>query len=176
LSVTSSNSWGKIARYVGKYISKHIGQRLPEDKGARLVRYSKETNRVGTRFSWVSSGAYMWRAKLGTFCRSLNLNSDNYKAFLKEWFGRNWVYHLRPLIQAIKLPEFYPANESSESIRAVWLTAINERERLKPLKRRPKGCARLTRYVQPALTRALRMLVSETGRPSLGQGVPFMRT
>jgi hypothetical protein len=75
----------------------------------------------------------VWRAKLGTFCRMLNLNSDNYKAFLKEWFGRNWVYHLRPLIQAIKLPEFYPANESSESIRSVRLTAIHERERLKPL-------------------------------------------
>jgi hypothetical protein len=29
-----------IARYVGKYIAKHIGNRLPEDKGARLVRYA----------------------------------------------------------------------------------------------------------------------------------------
>ena len=77
----------------------------------------------------------MWRAKLGTFCRMLNLNSDNYQTFLKEWFGRNWVYHLRLLIEAIKLPEFYPATESSESIKAVWLTTINERERLKPIKR-----------------------------------------
>jgi hypothetical protein len=85
----------------------------------------------------MSLGAMMWRAKLGTFCRMLNLNSDNYKAFLKEWFGRNWVYHLRPLIQAIKLPEFYSANESSESLKSVWLTAINERERLNP-RRRPK--------------------------------------
>ena len=133
-----------VAKYVGKYVAKHIGQRLPEDKGARLVRYSQGTNRVGTRFSWMSPGAMMWRAKLGTFCRMLNLNSDNYKEFLKEWFGRNWVYHLRPLIEAIKLPEYYQANESSESIRAVWLTAINERERLTPLKRRPKSCAHLT--------------------------------
>jgi hypothetical protein len=77
----------------------------------------------------------IWRAKFGTFCRMLNLNSDNYKAFLKEWFGQNWVYHLRLLIEAIKLPEYYPANESSESIRAVWLTAINERERLNGFKR-----------------------------------------
>jgi hypothetical protein len=56
-------------------------------------------------------------AKLGTFCRMFNLNSDNYTQFLGEWFGRHWVYHLRPLIQAIKLPEFYPANESSEASR-----------------------------------------------------------
>jgi hypothetical protein len=120
-----------IAQYVGKYISKHISQRLPEDKGARLVRYSKGTNRAGTRFSWVSTGARTWRAKLGTFCRMLALNPDNYQEFLKEWFGKNWVYHLRPLILAIKLLEFFPANESSESIKSVWLTAITERGRLK---------------------------------------------
>ena len=119
-----------IAKYLGKYISKHIGQRLPEDKGARLVRYSKGTNRVGTRFSWVSPGAYMWRSKLGAFCRMLHLNSDNYQTFLKEWFGKNWVYHLRPLILAIRLPEFYPVEEAAESIKAVWLTAMSERERV----------------------------------------------
>jgi hypothetical protein len=119
-----------VAKYVGKYVAKHIGQRLPEDKGARLVRYSKGASRAGTRFSWVMSpGARMWRAKLGTFCRMLGLNSDNYKEFLKEWFGRNWVYHLRPLIEAIKLPEFYPLEEARASLQAVWLTAINERER-----------------------------------------------
>jgi hypothetical protein len=118
-----------IAKYLGKYISKHIGNRLPEDKGARLVRYSKGTNRVGTCFSWVSPGAFMWRAKLGTFCRMLGLNSENYQQFLKEWFGRNWVYHLRPLILSIKLPEFYRPEESTESLKAVWLAAIGERER-----------------------------------------------
>jgi hypothetical protein len=118
-----------VAKYVGKYVAKHIGQRLPEDKGARLVRYSKGTNKVGIRFSWTSAGAYLWRSKLGTFCRMLNLNSDNYKIFLKEWFGKNWVYHLRPLIDFIKLAEFYPEEESKASLKAVWLTAINERER-----------------------------------------------
>ena len=68
-----------VAKYVGKYVAKHIGQRLPEDKGARLVRYSQGTNRVSTRFFWHTPGADMWRAKLGTFCRMLNLNSDNYQ-------------------------------------------------------------------------------------------------
>jgi hypothetical protein len=125
-----------IAKYVGKYISKHISQRLPEDKGARLVRYSKGTNRVGTRFAWASPGAGMWRAKLGTFCRMMNLNSDNYTQFLGEWFGKNWVYHLRPLILSIKLPEFYPLEESRDSIKALWLTVINERERRCPRRHR----------------------------------------
>lgn len=81
-----------VAKYVAKYIAKHIGQRLPEDKGARLVRYSKRAGRVGTRFSWLSSGATMLRCKLGAFCQMLNLNPDNHKIFLKEWFGRNWAY------------------------------------------------------------------------------------
>jgi hypothetical protein len=131
-----------VAKYVGKYVAKHIGQRLPEDKGARLVRYSKGANPVGTRLSWVSPGAMMWRAKLGTFCRSLNLNSDNYQEFLKEWFGRNWVYHLRPLILAIKLPEFYTEEESRTTLRAVWTVAVIERERRCNHKRRDAVAAR----------------------------------
>lgn len=118
-----------IAKYVGKYVAKHIGQRLPEDKGARLVRYSRGTNRASTRFAWNTLGAYMWRAKLGTFCRMLALNSDNYQQFLKEWFGRNWVYRLGPLIDSIKLPEFDPVEECSLSVRVAWLCAIRERER-----------------------------------------------
>ncbi|MGD0207578.1 MAG: phasyl DNA replicon protein arp [Verrucomicrobiota bacterium] len=126
-----------VAKYVGKYVAKHIGQRLPEDKGARLVRYSKGASRAGTRFSWVMSpGARMWRAKLGTLCRMLGLNSDNYKEFLNEWFGKNWVYHLRPLIYEIKLLEFYSEEESKTSLRAVWLVAVTERERRCNRKRR----------------------------------------
>ena len=82
--------WGRGC--AAKFVAKHIGQRLPEDKGARLVRYSKGTNRVGTRFTWTSQGAYLWRSKLGAFCRMLGLNSDNHKEFLKQWFGRNWVW------------------------------------------------------------------------------------
>jgi hypothetical protein len=118
-----------VAKYVGKYVAKHIGQRLAEDKGARLVRYSRGTNRASTGFAWNSPGAAMWRAKLGTFCQMLGLTSDNYTQFLGEWFGQNWVYHLRPLINSIKLPEFYPLEEASASLKGVWLAAIKERER-----------------------------------------------
>ena len=125
-----------IANYVGKYIGKHIGQRLPEDRGARLVRYSKRTNRAGTRFDWTSTGAYMWRQKLGTFCRMLNLNSDNYKEHLKEWFGRNWVFNLGSVITSIKLPEFSSEEESRASLGAAWIVAVNERERRCNRKRR----------------------------------------
>jgi hypothetical protein len=71
----------------------------------------------------------MWRAKLGAFCGMLHLNSDNYQVFLKEWFGRNWVYVLGPLIGSIKLPEFHAEEEASKSLRAAWVVAVNERER-----------------------------------------------
>jgi hypothetical protein len=124
-----------VARYVGKYVAKHIGQRLPEDKGARLVRYSKQAGRAGTRFSWVSLGAYLWRSKLGALCRVLHLTPDNYREVLKEWFGRNWVHHLGPVIQSIKLPEFHPEAEARASVRAAWVVAVNERERRQGRKR-----------------------------------------
>jgi len=161
LSVTSSNSWERLRVMSANTFQAHRPT-LPEDKGARLVRYSKETNRVGP----VSPGEFRCIYVAGQARHVLPVVESQFgqlQSVSKRMVWAELVYHLRPLIQAIKLPEFYPANESSESIRAVWLTAINERERLKPLKRRPKGCARLTRYVQPALTRALRMLVSETG-------------
>ena len=120
-----------VAKYVGKYVAKHIGQRLPEDKGARLVRYSKGASRVGTRFAWMTLGAYLWRSKLGAFCRSLHLDSDNYQTFLKEWFGKNWVYHLRPLIESIMLAEFCSEEEARASLRSSWVVAVSERERLR---------------------------------------------
>ena len=131
-----------VAKYVGKYIGKHIGQRLPEDKGARLVRYSKGANRVGTRFSWHSAGATHWRAKLGALCQRLNYTPEDYQERLREDFGPNWVYRLRPLIEAIKLPELHPAAECHESLNAAWLTALNEREHYGARQRKEKLAAK----------------------------------
>jgi hypothetical protein len=118
-----------VSKYIGKYIAKHIGQRLEEDKGARLVRYSKRANRVGIRFSWTSVGAFMWRSKLAAFCGMFRLNPDNYKATLKEWYGSNWIHHLQPVIASIKPPEFHPETESRASLRSAWVVAVNVRER-----------------------------------------------
>ena len=118
-----------VAKYVGKYVAKHIGQRLAEDKGARLVRYSKGTNRVGTRFSWVTEGAALWRAKLGAFCHLLGLAPDNHAELLQQWYGKHWVHRLRPLIKCIKLPQHCPLEESQASLRAVWQVAMEERQR-----------------------------------------------
>jgi hypothetical protein len=118
-----------VAKYVGKYVAKHIGQRLPEDKGAKLVRYSKGANRVNNQFGWASVGAFMWRNKVGAFCKMFRLNEDNYKPALQEWFGKNWVYVLRPVIESIKLPNYHSEEEARTSLMAAWVIAANERER-----------------------------------------------
>jgi hypothetical protein len=97
-----------IAKYLGKYVAKHIGNRLPEDKGARLVRYSKGTNRVSTRFFWHTTGADLWRLKLGALCRKLGLTSDNYAETFQKWFGKNWIQTLGPIIESIRL-SMYPS-------------------------------------------------------------------
>ena len=66
-----------------------------------------------------SSGPSRIATRPGTVGDNATLNSDNYQIFLKEWFGKHWVYHLRPLINSIKLPEFYPVEEACESLKAV---------------------------------------------------------
>ena len=108
----------------------------------QVQKYEKGTNRIGTRFSWNSLGAGHWRAKLGALCLRLNYTPDNYQERLCEDFGKNWVYRLRPLIEAIKLPELHPANECHESLNAAWLTALNERERHGTRKRKDKVTAK----------------------------------
>ena len=97
-----------IAKYVGRYISRHIGDRLPEDKGARLVRYSRGTNRVSTRFFWHTPGADLWRMKLGALCRMLNLTSDNYAEMFQAWYGKTWIQIIGPLAESIRL-HAYPS-------------------------------------------------------------------
>lgn len=62
-----TNSKG-LAKYVGKYIAKHINSRLPEDKGQRLVRTSIKKNVfwkiANSNFAFVSAGSKRWREQL----------------------------------------------------------------------------------------------------------------
>lgn len=86
-----------IAKYVGKYIAKHIDQRRQDDKGARLVRYSDSARRCGTRFAWTGARSKEWRKKLASFatrhgCWSMDM--------LRERFGSRWAYRLAEHIAA----------------------------------------------------------------------------
>ena len=58
-----------MAKYIGKYISKHLEERLPSDKGARLVRYSRGARAGTTRFMFASEGSKDWRRQVAIFAQ-----------------------------------------------------------------------------------------------------------
>lgn len=84
-----------MSLYVGKYISKHIDARLPDDKGVRLVNYSRRWPRSNSNFQWNTENTVRWRSNVKAFaeyhgCYSLD--------DLKEKFGPKWSYHYVDLI------------------------------------------------------------------------------
>ncbi len=103
LMPVKSNDEG-LAKYVGKYIAKHINQREECDKGARLVRYSRGARRVGCRFSFVSPRSWLWRAKLGQFA---NRHCIADFEGMREKFGSSWAFHFADTIRAEEL-RYYP--------------------------------------------------------------------
>lgn len=83
-----SNAEG-MARYMGKYISKHLGARKEEDKGKRLVTYSKDWVKNSSRFAWNTDGAKEWRRKLEKFARLIGCQD------LDDIYGKlgpGWAY------------------------------------------------------------------------------------
>lgn len=89
-----------IGRYVGKYISKHMLHREENDKGARLVSYSKGCRTMNTKFSWYTSGSAQWRAKVKTFAYIVAAEHDVEPTFkgLREALGPKWAYNHRSFI------------------------------------------------------------------------------
>lgn len=89
-----------IGRYVGKYIGKHMMQRLPEDKGARLVSYSKGCRAMSTKFSWHTEGAQEWRAKVKVFAHMVAERRGCEPTFegLALELGPKWAYNNREFI------------------------------------------------------------------------------
>jgi hypothetical protein len=99
-----------IGRYVGKYISKNIGQKRPdEDKGVRLVEYSRGARVHSTRFQFVTENSKKWRSKVKAFAKLMTdsgatldpetgdcpqLTFEN----LSQYLGPKWAYHFREII------------------------------------------------------------------------------
>lgn len=95
-----------IARYVGKYVSKHVGEREERDKGARLVRYVgfQAGDRVSSaRMGWNTLGGWLWRQKLGNFAKACGIECIEE---LRELFGPRWAYWLQPSILATPVHVF----------------------------------------------------------------------
>lgn len=94
-----------MAKYVGKYISKHIHNRADEDKNIRLVRYSRNARCGTTKFSFNSNGAKEWRRKLAVFKIVVESHHDDIQindiSDYSKILGPRWAYKCREFILSI---------------------------------------------------------------------------
>jgi hypothetical protein len=93
-----------IGRYVGKYIGKHHSVRKPEDRGMRLVDYSRGARTSSTRFGWCTPGAAEWRAKVRTFAQVVGERNGveiHSIADLTRECGPRWAYWHREFIASL---------------------------------------------------------------------------
>jgi hypothetical protein len=92
-----------IARYVGKYVSKHIGLRSPDDVGARVIRfigYKPNDRTCYASFAWNTPNSRMWRRKLALFANSVGAETTD---DLKRLFGPRWAFMFFDEIMAVEL-------------------------------------------------------------------------
>jgi hypothetical protein len=91
-----------IAKYVGKYIAKHMECRQVDDKGVRLVRYSRGARAGTTRFQFQSEGSAEWRRKLAIFAEIVQARHPDQKVCelsdLSKVLGKRWAYNHREFI------------------------------------------------------------------------------
>jgi hypothetical protein len=104
-----------MGRYLGKYLRKDWEHRLPEDKGARCVRYfghwSKEPRREGertktppnkARFGWLTPRACAWREMVKQVVTVLNHNGAKIiEGNIKDILGAKWAWKMAKLFQAV---------------------------------------------------------------------------
>jgi hypothetical protein len=104
-----------IARYVGKYISKNVRERLDADKGARLVRYlgfAQGGRKASSRFGWNTDNAWLWRTKLAAYA---SRNGAKDTEDLAKLFGPRWAYRLQAEILAERLDDVcYPSRACAD--------------------------------------------------------------
>jgi hypothetical protein len=117
-----------ISKYVGKYISKHISQRNIEDKGVRLVRYSRGVRAGTCHFQFRNSGSAEWRKKVALFAQIMSVTIGkelNSIADLSFNLGKRWAYTHRDFIAGL------PLDHSQDLIdRAKFLFEMRESEKL----------------------------------------------
>lgn len=83
-----SNAEG-MARYLGKYISKHLNKRESSDKGVRLVNASRNWSKNSVNFAWYTEGSVEWRRKLALFAEYMGC-TELYQ--LTEKLGTGWAF------------------------------------------------------------------------------------
>lgn len=119
-----SNDEG-IAKYVGKYVSKHIAGRKDEDKGKRLVRYfgykkkGVSTRNILPTFARTTPGAWLWRKKAERFASNMGCKTPEALGHLSAQmkahqrgekaqlgaFDKKWAKYFEVAIMAVDLTE-----------------------------------------------------------------------
>ena len=89
-----------VSRYVGKYVSKQIGQRPESDKGVRLINYSKGWVKNSVNMAWFNENSKLWRKKVAIFAR-IHGCQELYQ--LSEKLGSDWAYKYTQEIVEIEI-------------------------------------------------------------------------
>lgn len=96
-----------MAKYIGKYIAKHLEVREYQDKGIKLVRYSDGARIGNNRFNFISEGSKMWRLKLREFATHVEDHIPhaivNSPLDFQKYLGPSWAYKNRDYILNIEL-------------------------------------------------------------------------
>jgi hypothetical protein len=118
-----------LGRYFGAYLGKDWEHRLPEDKGARCVRYFghwsktariKGARRKGppfnSRFGWMTPRARAWRELVKQVVLVLNSQGANIgEASIKDILGPKWAWKMATLFEAV---QFVVGDWQNEAVRA----------------------------------------------------------
>lgn len=92
-----------MGKYVGKYIGKSFDCRMWQDKGVRLVDYSRSARMATSNFQFVSAGSKIWRNNVSQFAQELAecLGHDVTYSDLRQLLGDRWAYNSREYILSI---------------------------------------------------------------------------
>jgi hypothetical protein len=105
-----------LGRYLGKYLKKDWDHRLPEDKGARCVRYFGHWSKVerlkgqrkaapphNARFGWLTPRARAWREMLQQVVLVLRYKGTGIsEGTIKELIGKRWAWRMGKLFEAVR--------------------------------------------------------------------------
>jgi hypothetical protein len=90
-----------VGRYVGKYISKHLGSRQERDVGVRLVSYMGP--RMATvKFAWASGKGRDWREGLGALIEDLYESKQIHRPTMEAMclrYGKGWAWKWRDVVR-----------------------------------------------------------------------------
>jgi hypothetical protein len=90
-----------VGRYVGKYISKHLGAREERDLGVRLVSYIGPKV-ASVKFAWAGGKGRTWRDGLGALIRDLYESKQIHRPTMEAMaraYGSSWAWKWRDVVR-----------------------------------------------------------------------------